>query len=80
MVSYAIKCDNADQKELITHYFMNTGYSINTFHGNDDLATFINPHDKELLFSTNQTADDNFKDNGYIVINFELFTTILGFR
>ncbi len=78
MISYAIKCYNLSQKEIVEDYFISKDYSINTFHANDDLAAFINPHDKELLFSTNKTADDNALDNNYKVINFELFATILG--
>lgn len=76
-VSYAIRCNNLSQKWHVEHYFLTHNYQINTFHSNEDLSAFINPHDKQLLFSSNRNAQENNQDNGYIVINFELFASII---
>ena len=74
-VSCAIKCVTGPERDKTIEHFKELGYSlIGDSHG---MVIFINPFNRQLLTTSIEIAEENFKDNNYNIVDFATFITFI---
>lgn len=76
-VALAIVCDYYEDVNTVVEYFRSKGYSRPKVRISDGLAIFVIPAEKGLMVTYKSIAMANQKE-GYPLIDFEVFKTIVG--
>lgn len=74
-VSVAIKCQTNQERDKTLGHFIWLNYNV--IGDKEGLVIFINPFSREVMTNSIQVAEDNFKDNGYNIVDFATFVTFI---